>query len=170
MKILKTIRHKDFGFDVLQVEKYTERNAVRGIIFDKDRNIAFLRSKDRLFGMIPGGGVEEGEQVIDALRREMKEEIGCEISNIRELGIIEEFLDKLSLHQLSYCFIAEVKGEKGEPSLTEDELSVNYETLWFSFDDAISFSRKELETTLSYRGRFVCERDIFCLNKLKEII
>ncbi len=38
-----------------------------------------------------GRGIEEGEDNIEALKRECMEEIGCTITNVRELGVIEEY-------------------------------------------------------------------------------
>src|SRR3990167_2065115 len=103
MKILKTIRDKDLGLDFQNPSVYErEREAARAIVFDKDNNIALLHATNKSYHKLPGGGVEKGEDIIQALKREVLEEIGCEIDSIKELGIIEEYRNKFSLHQLSY--------------------------------------------------------------------
>ncbi|MCI0476989.1 MAG: NUDIX domain-containing protein [Anaerolineales bacterium] len=45
--------------------------------------------KRETFYRPPGGGVEFGERVIDALRREMHEELGAEIRDVRSLQVTE---------------------------------------------------------------------------------
>lgn len=40
--------------------------------------------------LIPGGGVEEGESFEEAIRREIKEETGLEVSNLEKIGINED--------------------------------------------------------------------------------
>jgi 8-oxo-dGTP diphosphatase len=54
---------------------------VRAIIID-DRKIALIQriKGDKTYYIFPGGGVEEGETILQALHREMKEELGIEIS------------------------------------------------------------------------------------------
>ena len=39
---------------------------------------------------LPGGGMDEGEQPIETFKREILEEVGCEIDNIKLLGYTEE--------------------------------------------------------------------------------
>ena len=41
----------------------------------------------------PGGGVEFGERAIDAVRREMREEFGAEIADVRPVGTLENIFD-----------------------------------------------------------------------------
>ena len=70
---------------------------------------------------LPGGGVEEGEDLQIALKRECKEEIGCNVEIIREVGQINEYRKMFNIKQISFCFLAKVVGGKGEPELTEGE-------------------------------------------------
>jgi 8-oxo-dGTP diphosphatase len=54
---------------------------VRGIIIDDGKIVLIERVKgDNTYYIFPGGGVEEGETILQALHREMKEELGVEIS------------------------------------------------------------------------------------------
>lgn len=54
--------------------------SVHAVITDKESRILLLRQTygDLSWGL-PGGAVDPGETVLDTLRRECREEIGCEI-------------------------------------------------------------------------------------------
>lgn len=162
MDIIKIIKDEDIGSDTPAPSKYIERKAGRAIVFDNDNMVALLHSTKSDYYNLPGGGVEEGEDIMTALRREVLEEIGCEIKNIRDLGIIEEYRNEFSLHQISYCYTADVAGEKGSPNLTESEIADGFETVWVSLEEAIRLTEVSGDTSY-YEGRFMRMRNLIFL-------
>lgn len=54
------------------------RPAVRGLVIDDDDHVLMVRLvfPQGAFWVLPGGGINEGEDVLDALRRELREETG----------------------------------------------------------------------------------------------
>jgi len=56
------------------------RHTARGIIL-KDHHILLVTGHGADFYWTPGGGVEDGESIIDTLRREIQEELGVKVSS-----------------------------------------------------------------------------------------
>jgi ADP-ribose pyrophosphatase YjhB (NUDIX family) len=96
------------------------------------------------------------------LRRESFEEIGCAIENIRELCIVEEFRGKFSLHQLSYCFLADLAGEKGTAHLEPSEIADGFQTVWMDIKEATATIASETSVE-DYEGKFIQKRDLAIL-------
>lgn len=159
MNVIKIIRDNDIGSNIPNPDKYEERRAARALVFDKDGKVALLHATNKGYHKLPGGGIEEGEDIIEALERECLEEIGCHISNPKELGVIEEYRNGFKMHQTSYCYIADLAGEKGQNHLEEDEAADGFEPEWMALDEAIK--ALEAEATIEhYEGKFIRLRDL----------
>jgi len=67
------------------------RAIVGALIFDKDKRIFLMRSSGK-FGdqwIVPGGKVDFGESITNALEREILEETNLKITNINFVGVRE---------------------------------------------------------------------------------
>jgi ADP-ribose pyrophosphatase YjhB (NUDIX family) len=57
------------------------------------KNTAYLTGKPSEFWSVPGGGVEDNEDLVTALKREIKEELGIQ-AEVGSLLYIQEYFDK----------------------------------------------------------------------------
>lgn len=168
MKLLKVIKHSDLFPGIQSGNSDTQkiRQASRAVVFDVENNIALLAVTKHNYHKLPGGGVEEGEDFLEALKREALEEIGCEIAVNDELGKIIEYRDEYNLRQESFCYLAKLKGEKGKPDFTDEEIEDGFEILWTSLDDAIEILSKDEPN--DYEGKFIKIRDLCFLEEAKK--
>jgi 8-oxo-dGTP diphosphatase len=67
----------------------------------------------------PGGSVEFGETLADALKREMREEYGIEIAVGELLDVVDHILPEEGQHWVSPSFICSIVS--GEPVIQEPE-------------------------------------------------
>ncbi len=166
MKILIQLDDNKFNFPMIENVNYKLREAAR-VILDKNGEIALLHVSKKGFYKLPGGGIEDGESVEDALIRETKEETGCEIKNIRPLGKIIEYKSHYSIEQVSYCFLAEVISE-GELDLDEGETDAGFKLIWIGLDEAIELMKNT--KTEGYAETFIVKRDLTFLEEAKKVI
>ncbi|OIO52808.1 MAG: hypothetical protein AUJ11_00300 [Parcubacteria group bacterium CG1_02_44_65] len=72
----------------------------------------FKKNED--FYRLVGGGIDFGETGIEALKREVKEEINAEIKNIKYLGLIENIFnyEGKEMHEIALVYKAEFKDKE----------------------------------------------------------
>ncbi|MBA4319539.1 MAG: DNA mismatch repair protein MutT [Flavobacterium sp.] len=82
---------------------------VRGILIN-DRTIVIIKrvKKYETYYVFPGGGVKKDEDLIQALKREIKEELGVD-ADVEKL-LIEKRFDKSGVDQIEYFYLCKITG------------------------------------------------------------
>lgn len=165
MKLLKTIQLSDLPESERQIYRF--RRAARAIVFDSDNKIALLHNAKHNYHKLPGGGVEAGEDVMAALKRECLEEIGCAVEVLGEIGSIVEYRDEYKLRQESYCYLARLRGDKCRSNFTRDEEADGFSSLWLPLPEAIRLIENERPN--DYSGKYIVQRDLAFLREFEKI-
>src|SRR5512138_1697711 len=110
---------------------------VGAAIVDAQGRLFFARrgpqaKNERGLWEFPGGSVEFGERLADALRREMREEYGIEIEVGELLDVVDHILPQEGQHWVSPSFICRIVS--GEPAIREPGKCAAIG--WFAPDDA----------------------------------
>jgi ADP-ribose pyrophosphatase YjhB (NUDIX family) len=123
------------------------------IVDDKGRVLLSRRAGDPGKGMwdIPGGFIEEGEDPLETLRREMEEETSLEIEPIEFLGGFADRYGDGGIYTLNLYWSARIVS--GEPSPADDVADLS----WFGPDELPGENefafRNSVEVLELWRGR-----------------
>jgi 8-oxo-dGTP diphosphatase len=142
---------------------YTSRQAIRVIAFNSAGSVAIIYAERDNYYKLPGGGIDPGEDHDVAARREMQEETGglIKLQDRGCIATVEEFRN--DLHQISYCYVADLIDGSGEANLTEDEIADKLKPMWLPVNEAKRLmAAAEPTSTL---GKYIKERDIYLLNE-----
>lgn len=146
---------------------YFTRLAARAVMRNEKDQIAVMYFTKSGSYKLPGGGIDDHEEIVAALHREVEEETGYRITNISPIGIVEENRYFCGMHQKSYCFTArstEFVGAK----LTDQEAAEGMTLRWASsVDEAIDWvkSSNTIDEGFSTTGLAMMKaRDIAILN------
>ena len=168
MQLLKTINPENV--DEKDLSDWRHKRAARAVVFDNKNMVGLLHVKNRDYYKLPGGGIEEGEDIKIALDRECKEELGVRVKVIKEIGSIIEFRAQPKFHQTSYCFIARTNSKKNAPNFSDREKLYGYEIVWVPPDEALKLINFPEQTSDDCGRKFTKERDFCFLNEALKLI
>jgi 8-oxo-dGTP diphosphatase len=112
---------------------YIERPGAYAVIQNKDKQIAVLQTGTGYF--LPGGGLDPGETEVEALKRELMEETGYQISVLSEIGAAVEYIkasDEDKYYKIRSRFYQAQFDAKVGDGIEED-----HRLIWLSSEDAI---------------------------------
>ena len=150
-----------------------DRTVVRAIVFDEEDKFYFVRAvRDDDFGKATlietsGGGVEENEKLLDAIKWELKEELGVEVDVVCKIGVVSDYYNLIHRHNINNYFLCKVKSF-GDKKLTKEEMDdFHLSTLRLSYEEAC----KEYEDRANSKlGKLISNRELPILHRAKEIL
>jgi len=138
MKKIGTLNEHNFSRE--KINKLPIQKKVRGLIYKNKNKLVCIEedvggTKNLL--KLPGGSVEKNESNIKAIKREILEETGYEIDNVKCIGFIENIRKEYVLHMTYY--VAKTKGKKKNLKLTDAE--VDFGTKPIEINMEVAFKR-----------------------------
>ncbi|MBD0787347.1 NUDIX domain-containing protein [Vibrio sp. Y2-5] len=169
MRHLQTAVHPD----VERLSQYTvlQRKATRAIVVDGE-DILMLYTERYHDYTLPGGGLDDGEDVLAGLVRELEEETGAKnIHSIKPYGIYEEFRpwyknDFDVMHMISYCYTCKIDRELGDTKFEDYEIRNGMEPRWINIHQAIAHNEKTILES-SKKGMSI-ERETYLLRLIAQ--
>lgn len=156
----------DFGFTLAgDKESYSNRQSIYALVFNNEGKIASIKYRKEIGPMypLPGGGVNESEGWEEGLIREIKEEIGCDITNIKPIGSCDSYDNRTMQRFQSMVCTADLDGQPQVSKPTED-YEQGLELVWVTMEELLG----KLEDLADPVNMMKDDRSRFTLQILKK--
>jgi len=169
-QVIATIADDDVGLPKVQTShEKSVRTGARAILFDDDNEVALVYETAYDHYKLPGGCVEPGETLEQALRREIAEEIGASIRGIKYLGVVKSHLATYNEDCNQHYFTAKIDGEIGESVWIDEEELHGCSIVWCK-DIAQAIDRVASATSQEYVHIFERARELAGLRYAEYIL
>ena len=169
-KVIATIADDDVGLPTVQAShEKSVRTGARAILFDDDNEVALVYETAYDHYKLPGGCVEPGETLEQALRREIAEEIGASIRGIKYLGVVKSHLATYNEDCNQHYFTAKIDGEIGESVWIDEEELHGCSIVWCK-DIAQAINKVQNATSQEYVYIFERARELAGLRYAEHVI
>lgn len=133
MDVLATIGNPD--------DTYVDRVTVKAVMY-RNQQVLILNN-----GLLPGGGVNPGEDEGAAIHREIAEEIGASVETMQQIGQIIQYRDFLNKRYVVNGYVCRFRAFDQTPD-PQDVGETMFEIKWLNLDDAkklVAHSIKAIE-------------------------
>ncbi|GGC89169.1 NUDIX hydrolase [Halopseudomonas salina] len=167
MKLLHELIHPEL---TSREGRILRRHAARGIVLREDRILLLFTERYNDFSL-PGGGIDEGEDIAVALVRELEEETGARDVQVKEhFGFIEEYRphwkpDYDLMHMTSHFFVCDVAADLVDSRMESYEIANGMRPMWISVNEAVSHNRQVMTRQEKSMGQSI-QRETFMLEKI----
>lgn len=138
------------------------RITARAIVKNQNGLYAVMYADKFKLHSLPGGGVEDNEDILTALRREVFEETGCTCDHIEELGIVSENRAHQDFTSKSYYYVVTTDHTPELIHLTDDEIANQTTVQWHPLEDVVRLISAPKHTTT--QRMYLQARDMAALN------
>lgn len=135
------------------------------IIYDPDSGIVLVKRKNIPLGYaLPGGFVDEGEQIEAAAKREMLEETSLEVDLLGVLGVYSKPDRDPRQHTVSVVFVGK-PSDKDKLKAGDDAQEANFYKL-NALPDPIVFDHKQIID--DFKDYLACKRSLANIEPIKQ--
>ena len=168
MKVVASLTDEQYPLEYIDHTRYI----ARAILLNEKNEVALIKvNGDDIFGHrdyyeTPGGGIKLNESHIDALHREIEEEVGYKCEVLSHIADVHDYYNLIGRKNYNHFYLVR-RLEKVDQHLEPDEKIRIEKIIWVPIDEAIRLY-ENMQNVLV--GKIVKQRELPILKMAKELI